>query len=419
MTRQAEIIAIGNEILGGHTIDTNSSWLASQLKDCGVLVRRKQVVRDSREDVLLALSQIHDSTEFIFISGGLGPTRDDITKEIIAEYFSDSLEFNEDIYQDLKSRYGHRGQDFLDKNRNQAIFPKNATRIFNDLGSASGISYTRDGKQYFVMPGVPAELKGMCQVRIFPMICDSSHDGYSEVTLRTTGIPESELAARIETVFQDYDSVNIGYYPSYSGVDLRLGEEGDGPHLDELVNALTAVLGDFIYAEGTTDMVEVVSRMMTSDNLSLALAESCTGGYVAHRITSCAGASAYLREGLVVYSNDAKIKRLGVNPETLDKYGAVSRETVLEMLRGLHRSSGAQICAAVSGIAGPEGGSPEKPVGTVWLGVSDGQKELCVQKHFSQDRTRNIHLSAQALLDLVRLLLADSRQLDEHNSYWK
>ena len=419
MIKIAEIIAIGDEILGGRTVDTNSSWLAAELKKCGILIAKKQVVSDSLDEIFLALDQIKNTTKFVFISGGLGPTRDDLTKDVITKYFGGTLEFDQEIYDNLAERYKIRGKDFLEINKEQCYFPDNAEKILNSIGTATGMVFTKNECTYFVLPGVPQEFKGMYEHIVLPDICSKIENQYEEINLRTTGIPESELAVYVEKVMQNYTDILLGYYPSYHGVDLRLSAVSKSDKIRKLVRDLKSELGDIIYEEGYGDLVETLAELIKNSKYSFAVAESCSGGLVSHRITSFSGASDYFKEGIVVYSNEAKMKYLDVQNITLDKFGAVSRETVTEMLKGLKKRSGADICAAISGIAGPGGGSVEKPVGTVWMGVAFQDKEIVIEKHFTNNRKRNIHLSTQALINLIRLFVLDSPQLGKINQYWK
>jgi len=416
---KAEIIAIGNEILAGHTVDTNSSWISTALRRCGITVRKKQVISDKREEIQSALKQVRPDSDLIFISGGLGPTRDDITKQVISEFFQCELVFDAAIFEELRQRYRIRGQAFLEKNRGQAYFPFGAEKIVNHLGTATGMLFRRGEQRYFVMPGVPSEMKTMMDREILPQLCVTRELSLREGVLRTTGIPESELAALVEPMMKEFEDIELGYYPGYHGVDLRFSAEGSEEVLDGVLEAVKAALGDIVYSDDSRDLVTVLSDLLRERGQTLALAESCSGGLAAHKLTMVPGASQVLREGLVTYSNESKMKRLGLAAELLESFGAVSRETVAAMLQGLRDSSDADLFAAVSGIAGPDGGSEEKPVGTVWMGVADREKELIVLKHFSSDRTRNIQFSAQNLLNLIRLFILDSPQTAVLKEYWK
>lgn len=419
MKRTAEIIAIGNEILSGNTVDTNSAWLAARLKSCAILISRKQVIADEKSDIIAALDLIRPETEFVFLSGGLGPTRDDRTKAVITHYFGGELVFREEIFTELSERYRIRGKAFLERNREQCVFPSNAEVIPNQIGTAPGMHFSAGDRQYFIMPGVPSEMKSMVDKHILPMICRSAEAEFMELNLRTTGIPESELTLLTEDIMADFQELDIGYYPGYHGVDIRLSAMGVNDRINELAGLLRKKLGDIIYSEGQADLIQVIAGLLRKRNLKLALAESCTGGLMAHRITKYPGASDFFLESTVVYSDKAKMDRLKVKDETLKKHGAVSRETVAEMLSGLQESSGADLCAAISGIAGPSGATPEKPLGTVWMGVLLNGNMTILEKHFSNDRIRNIHLSAQVLFNMIRLVLIDSPQMELLEKYWK
>lgn len=407
MRLSAEIIVIGDEVLGGYTIDTNSSWISQELNRCGIETRRKMTVSDTEESIVWALNAIHPDTKLVFITGGLGPTRDDRTKAIITRYFGGSLYLDETLLAALKERFARMNRPFIASNETQAWLPDNARIIPNRYGTAQGMIFQKGECRFIVMPGVPMEMKGIMSDTVLPEICQQQEEQYVEITLRTTGIFESALAERIEPIFEKFPAVKLGYYPGYRGVDLRLGQMVSDKDADiyKAKAELLADLKEFYYAENTTDITEVVAGLLNGRQWTMAVAESCTGGTLAQRITANPGASEYFREGIVTYSNEAKIKYLGVKPETLDQFGAVSAQVVTEMAEGMRRVSGADIVAAVSGIAGPDGGSDEKPVGLVYVAVATAERTIWREYRFFRRREQNIQFSAQAALNLVRMEL--------------
>lgn len=404
MRPSAEIIVIGDEVLGGYTVDTNSSWISQQLNPCGIETRRKMVVSDTEEEIVWALNAVHPSTQLIFITGGLGPTRDDRSKAIITRYFGGDLYLDENLLTALKERFTRMNRPFTENNRSQAWLPDNAEIIPNHHGTAQGMIFTKAAQKYFVMPGVPMEMKGMMTETILPQYCRVSEEKYVEITMRTTGIFESALAEKIEAIFEKYPNVKLGYYPGYRGVDLRIGQlvTDSNAEIYQVQTELIRGLKGFYYGEGTTDITEIIAALLKEKKWTIAIAESCTGGTIAQRITANPGASHYFKEGIVTYSNDAKMKYLGVKAETLEDFGAVSEQVATEMAEGMRIHSGADISVAVTGIAGPDGGSDDKPVGMVYAAVSTEKRSLCRLYQFFRRREQNIQFSTQAALNLVR-----------------
>ncbi|HDR05379.1 MAG TPA: CinA family nicotinamide mononucleotide deamidase-related protein [Candidatus Marinimicrobia bacterium] len=406
MRRLAEIIIIGDEILGGYTIDTNSAWISRQLSKCGIETVRKQVVSDLFPEIHLALSRVGNDTELVFITGGLGPTRDDRTKNAIAEFFGGKLILNESYLEELRQRFARMNRPFNENNISQAYVPDNAEAIPNRNGTALGLHFQVDRKEWFVMPGVPMEMKGMMEESILPMICREDANAWTEISLRTTGIFESALAEIVEPKFENYSDLKLAYYPGPQGVDLRIG----GPR-GERLEAAAAMLREFLqewyYADGTKDLSALLGEMLVKRGMKMAVAESCTGGLIAHRITANPGSSEWFLEGVVCYSNEAKIHYLGVKQETLEEYGAVSEATVVEMAEGLLQRSKADLTVAVSGIAGPGGGSLEKPVGATFIAAAMKDKTVAQQFCFFRGREKNKEFAAQAALNLARKIVQE------------
>jgi nicotinamide-nucleotide amidase len=407
MRRQAEIIVIGDEVLGGYTIDTNSAWISQQLSKCGIETRRKQVVSDIPDEIHLAMSRVATKTDLIFITGGLGPTRDDLTKSAITDYFGGKLILDEAYLDELRQRFAAMNRPFNENNISQAYIPDNAGVIPNQHGTALGMHFQKDGKDWFVMPGVPMEMKGMMTETILPEFCRENDNDWTEITLRTTGIFESALAEIVEPQFEDYLDLKLAFYPGPRGVDLRIGGPR-GERLEQAAARLRSFLKAWYYADGTKDLSALLGEMLLSRGMKLAVAESCTGGLIAHRITANPGSSQWFLEGIISYSNEAKMRYLGVQAETLEKYGAVSEATVNEMAEGLLKSSGADITVAVSGIAGPDGGTPDKPVGTTFIAAAMKHQSIAAHFRFFRGRDKNKEFAAQAALNLARQLLQES-----------
>ncbi|MBN2781031.1 MAG: CinA family nicotinamide mononucleotide deamidase-related protein [Candidatus Marinimicrobia bacterium] len=406
----AEIINIGDELLDGHTVNSNAAWMSAALRGIGIPVLRHTVVADEGAAIVRALDGVMAETTHVFVTGGLGPTEDDRTKAVITDYFGGHLVFHQDIYDMIEARFRARGRILSPLNRGQAMLPDNAELIPNGRGTASGMIFRKGGRTFYLMPGVPYEMQDIMERSLLPKLAGQSGLRLIERSVHTFGIPESEIAEMIENHFPELRrDVSLGFYPSVKGITLRLKGK-DGGELDKYVSGICEILGDTVVSLNPESMAEVVLTLCRERGLSLALAESCTGGLISSMITDIPGSSRVFREGYVAYSNEAKVNVLGVDPEILRGYGAVSEETVRAMALGARERSGADIAAAVSGIAGPDGGSPEKPVGTVWIAVSYGDRTLTHKISYDRGRRKNKEYAAHAALNLIRLaLLADVR----------
>jgi len=372
----AEIITIGDELLNGSRIDTNSVFLADRLDSIGLEVGFITTTGDGMNNMVEAIHQALRRADIILTTGGLGPTDDDITKKAICKVFKRNLIFHENILEDLQNRFAARGIKMPSINQNQALLPQGAKFLANATGSALGIVIDEQGKFFCAMPGVPSEMEAMTDRELLPIL--KSLVGPAVIIrhrMRTAGIIESALAELIRPALTFADGVSLAYLPSVRGVDLCV--RGAGAVADEvragvaqLADGIRSAAGKYIYTEDDRELEEIVGNLLVEKNLTIAVAESCTGGMLGGRITSVPGASRYFKGGIVAYANDVKINRLGVPAETIERHGAVSGETAMAMAAGAAWALGADIGLSTTGVAGPTGGTEEKPVGTVFVGLS-------------------------------------------------
>ncbi len=403
----AEIINIGDELLAGHTVNTNATWMSKELKNIGIKVIRHIVIADDKESIIEALDQVAKGTNYIFITGGLGPTEDDRTKSVITSYFGGNLEFSEEAYKWVEEFFAKRGRVLSERNKGQALIPNNAERIINKMGTASGMIFRKNEKTFFVMPGVPYEMHNMMKESILPELAKYSKVITSELQINTFGLPESEIADRIMDVMPDIErDLSIGYYPSVKGITIRLGAS-DKFKVKKAQEKIQDLLGNSVYSLEGESIAEIVVNLCKEKNLIISVAESCTGGSIADMITNVSGSSAVFKESYIVYSNEAKTKLLGVDPQILKEQGAVSIETVEAMVKGLKNKTGADIAIGVSGIAGPDGASPGKPLGLVYLAVAYKERIHIQKINFDRGRIKNKEYAARAALNRVRLALID------------
>jgi len=404
----ASIITIGDELLIGQTIDTNSAWLAQQLNQIGVWVNRT-VVGDIREDICEALDEESRRSDIILITGGLGPTADDITKPLLCDYFGGKLVTDEAARQNVINLFTKLNRPLLERNLKQAEVPDNCIVLQNKRGTAPGMWFERDGKVFVSMPGVPHEMKGIMLEYVLPELPRKFRLPFIiHRTLFTAGQGESFIAEKIKD-FEDAlpPNIKLAYLPSYGMVRLRLTGFGNNKEILEKelhtqFEKLKTLVKDIMVADEDKGLEEIIGVILKSKGKTMATAESCTGGYIAHLITSIPGSSAYFNGSVVSYSNQVKKNMLDVSDETLKTAGAVSEETVTQMVQGVIGRLNADYALATSGIMGPDGGTPEKPVGTVWIAVSDGKKTKTQKFHFRFDRERNIQLTAQNALNMLR-----------------
>lgn len=405
----AEILTIGDEILYGQITDTNSQWISSELDQLGIKVIRMTTVGDTEEAILGAFEEAENRADIVLITGGLGPTNDDLTMPMLAKYFDSEIIMNEAVLAHVKHFFESRGRTFTELNKRQARVPKMAEVLHNEMGTAPGTWYHRNGKVFVSMPGVPHEMKNLMKTLVLPKLAKFFKTPviYHKL-IKTVGIGESFLADKIKDWEDNLpEHISLAYLPSVGQVRLRLTAVGE--HREELktdvqklIDELIPLAGSYIYGYDETSLEEAVGQLLKIKGKTIALAESCSGGYVQHKLTTIAGSSAYFQGGIVPYHNHHKMKLLGVKQETLEAYGAVSEACVKEMAEGVRSLFKADIGASSSGIAGPGGGSAEKPVGTVWIAFADGEETITKKLQLTQNRLLNIELTQIAVLNLVR-----------------
>ncbi len=407
MMKYAEIISIGDEILAGSTLDTNAHWLTGELTALHIPVIRRHTISDGGEEIIHCLNTLSPKTKIVIFTGGLGPTRDDITKKTVTEYLGGRLIFSESLYEEIREKLKHRRGIIPESNREQALVPDNAQLLPNPIGTAAGLLFHHQKRLIYLIPGVPEEMKRIFRESIQPGLLKCQGEKIHVLVIRTTGLMESEIVDIVDQGLSKFENVKAGYYPSAYGVNLKLTVKADDAEstLPRLREFLYSRLGETIYAEGEKDLSEVVVEKLKTKGWTLALAESCTGGLISHRLTDIPGVSEIFHEGVITYSNEAKIRYLGVSSETLKQTGAVSEEAVIEMAEGLRKRSGCDVTVGVSGVAGPGGGSKDKPVGTVWICVVTPQYQQTTQILYNKNRSLNKLYASQRALDLLRRML--------------
>lgn len=412
----AEIITIGDEILIGQIVDTNSAWMAQKLNLAGIKVKQITSVSDERNHILEALKQASLRADLILITGGLGPTKDDITKKTLCEYFKVGLRIDQDALENVKQIFSRYKSPMLETNFKQAEVLENCTTLLNKNGTAPGMWIEHEGKIFVSMPGVPFEMKYMMEEIVIPKIKETFRlPSILHHTIVTAGLGESLLADRISEIEDSLPShISLAYLPKLGMVRLRLS--GTGTDISQLTNEVTGyakkivtLLDEYVISETDTAIEKVILDFMQARGLTLSTAESCTGGYISHLITQQPGSSKVFLGGGVSYSNDLKISMLGVSGETLKVFGAVSEETVREMALGAITNFHSDYSISVSGIAGPDGGTPDKPVGTVWIGVAGKGKSIVKKFQFGNKRVQNIERSAISALALLYKLLKEEQ----------
>lgn len=404
----AEIITIGDEILVGQTVDTNSAWISQQLKLIGVAVRQITSVADTREAITEALNKAMKTGDLILLTGGLGPTKDDITKKVLVEYFDDELVLYPEICDEIEAYFISAGRPFLEVNRQQAMLPKRARIVRNDLGTASGMWFQKEGKDIISMPGVPYEMKGIME-KVLPEFRSEGDQGdFYHRTILFQGIPESILANEIAELENEIRAkgINMSYLPSTGQIKLRLTasidkKEDIAKYLEEIVSRYP---GECFGAE--EDRLEtVLGKLLQKINKTMGTVESCSGGAIAQRIVSVPGSSSYYKGSIVSYAYELKESLVGVSNDDLWTHGAVSQPVVEQMAKGGLDALNVDYCIATSGIAGPDGGTEDKPVGTVWMAIASKDKVYSKRFNFRQNRERNIESTVVYALNYLRRIL--------------
>ncbi len=410
---RAEIITIGTEILLGQTVDSNSAWMGQRLSEVGVEVQRITSISDQPSAIVAALDAVLPSTQWVLITGGLGPTKDDLTKHVLTDYFEDRLEYLPEIFEHIEALFAKMGRVPNALNRPQADFPVKAELLHNAMGTAQGMLWTEHGRRYVSMPGVPYEMKHILETGVLPRMRAEQAEIHVHRYFVVQGIPESDLALRIA----DWESalpegISLAYLPSPGVVKLRLsahvaseGEQAMRAQMDQEAAALKVLLGADCYAEDLLPLEVVVGELLKAAGQTVATAESCTGGSIAARLTSIPGSSAYLIGGVVAYSNTVKEQQLGVRKADLLVHGAVSEPVVRQMAEGVRKRLKTDWALATSGVAGPDGGSEAKPVGTVWIALAGPNGTWSKKFSMGLNRSRTVEKSVLAALDALRRAL--------------
>ena len=411
---QATIITIGDELLIGQVIDTNSAWMAQELNKAGIKVARRVAVGDVWDEIWGALDEESKHANIILITGGLGPTADDITKPLLCKYFGGKLIVDEGAKQNVIDIFTKLNRPMIERNLLQAEVPDVCTVIQNKRGTAPGMLFNKSGKVFISMPGVPHEMKGMMEDFVIPQLSSQFKlPAIIHRTLLTAGVGESFLADLI----QDFETalpstIKLAYLPNYGMVRLRLSTSGFNKtaiedEIEKQFTHLQLLVKHYLVTNVDEPMEKVVGKLLLQKNKTMCTAESCTGGYIAHLLTSIPGSSVFYDGSVVSYSYGAKEDLLKVNHQTLLTKGAVSEEVVMEMAKGALQNIKSNYVIAVSGIMGPGGGMPEKPVGTAWIAVGNTEKIIAQKVFFRFDRARNIQLTATTALNLLRKFIIE------------
>lgn len=408
-TIYAEIITIGDELLYGQVTDTNSKWISQKLDELGIKVRKFTSIGDNEVDIEEALSLARKKSNLILITGGLGPTKDDITKKTLAHFFNTNLEVHPKTLEDIKSYFIKRGREIPQNLENQALMPENAEVLYNTIGTAPAMWFDFENTIFVSMPGVPKEMELLMNETVLPKI--KEHFDTPTIfhkSIHTFGVGESKLS-HILDAWEDSlpEHIKLAYLPDWGEVKLRLTAFGEDINtLTEQVqieiDKIFPKIEKYIFGYDGVDFAETIGHLVKSKNKTIATAESCTGGYLAHLFTKVAGSSTYYKGGIVAYSNDIKNEQLDVNEDTLKNHGAVSEATIIEMAENVRKKYKTDIGIASSGVAGPGGGSSEKPVGTIWIAYADEKGTYTKKLQLTQDRWLNILFTSKILLNVVR-----------------
>ena len=407
---KAELITIGDEILIGQIVDTNSAWMGQQLNLHGIEVYQITSVHDNHEHIMKAFAEAEKNADLVLITGGLGPTKDDITKNCLCEYFNTELIFYPEVFEHVQSLLSSRNVVINQLNHDQALLPASCTVLPNSAGTASGMWFERNNTIFISMPGVPFEMEALMKEEVFPRLVKLGiTQSIVHKTVLTIGLPESMLAEKIEkweSALPDF--IKLAYLPSPQMVRLRLSGYGTNKsmlqkEIEKQVKELLSLIPENVFGFDNENLGLVIGRMLAGSGKTLAVAESCTGGNIAHFITSNAGSSAYFKGGVVAYSNEIKNKLLDVPLDLIEGFGAVSQQVAESMALGAKRILCADYAVATTGIAGPDGGSDEKPVGTVWIAVAGPSGVKSKEYIFRHNRERNIIRSTQTALNMLRI----------------
>ncbi|MBP6183996.1 MAG: CinA family nicotinamide mononucleotide deamidase-related protein [Saprospiraceae bacterium] len=410
----ALILTVGDEILIGQTLDTNSAWIGRELNQIGVRVIQRIVCGDELPAIMAALEEGFRVADIILMTGGLGPTKDDITKTAIAGFFNVEQAFHTETYERILRIFERLGRPATEAHRQQCFMPVNAQLLANRMGTAPGMLFREKGKILISMPGVPYEMQAIMTDEVLPLL--TAEPGLVPIfheTLLTAGLGESTIAQQLEAFEQALpDYIKLAYLPSLGQVRLRLSAFGGdrtlrSREIQEQADKIRAILGNAVFGRGEDTLESCVGRILRERGLTLATAESCTGGDIAHHITSVAGSSQYYLGTIVAYHNFLKTSQLGVPADLLQQHGAVSEPVVLKMLDGVLDRFDGDVGMSASGVAGPDGGTPAKPVGTIWIAVGNRTDPSAIKLQLGKDRVKNIEMTAVFALNHLRLWLID------------
>ena len=409
---KAVILTIGDELLIGQTIDTNSAWMGEKLSEIGIEIVEKIAVSDTKEGIISALDRAIEKGGIILITGGLGPTKDDITKKVMAEYFGMGMRFDDPTYERIKKLFARWGRSTTDAHKEQCYMPDGAIILENKMGTAPGMRFDQNEKILISMPGVPYEMKYIMENSVLPLLKNEySNQTIVHHTILTAGEGESRIARKIDPILNQFPKyIKIAYLPNLGSVKLRLTAIGNDEDLlkKEVLSyakEIEDLLGDLVYGFGKETLSSTIGKIALEKGLTIGTAESCTGGLVGSKIVQTAGSSAYFQGSVTTYSNELKNKLLGVNWDTLNTYGAVSEQTVKEMVVGAVNHLGVDVSVAISGIAGPTGGSEEKPVGTIWIACGNESKIDTLKISTGKNREKNIEYASNYALNVLRKFL--------------
>lgn len=407
---KAEIITIGDELLIGQVVDTNSAFIATKLNEAGIHVCQITSVSDNKEHIMEALDNAKQRAGIILMTGGLGPTNDDITKNTLCEYFKVGLRFDAEAYKDVEFIFKTRGREVTEINRRQAEIPVNSIALRNKNGTAPGMWFDVEEKVYISMPGVPYEMKALMEDEVIPRLKKKfTLPVIVHRNVLTIGIGESVLAEKIAAWEASLanDNIKLAYLPSVGMVRLRLSSSGESENIlkqktGEKIKELQTIIGEFIYGYDNDTLESITGNLLKERKQTISTAESCTGGYISHLITSIPGSSDYYVGSVITYSYEIKTLELNINADLLNAKGAVSQEVVEQMASEVRWKFKTDYSIAVSGIAGPTGGTPEKPVGTVWIAIAGPERVFSKRFLFTNNRLRNIQMTSNAALNLLR-----------------
>lgn len=402
------ILTIGDELLIGQIVNTNQAFIGERLNGIGIDVQEMITVGDDMPVILAAFARAWDAADAVIVTGGLGPTHDDITKKAVAAFFNTELESDPSLRKHLENLMARRNQPWTAAAEDQTLVPRGSFPFPNPVGTASGIRMSRDGKHMFVLPGVPYEMKEMIEQSVIPFLTPlAGGAAIAHRTLRTSGIPESFLAQQLGDLDDILRGSKLAFLPSAGAVRMRItvharSEEAAKAQVEQVESRIRAKVGKHIFGTGEEELEDVLGAILLERGLTIAVAESCTGGLVAHRLTNVSGSSGYFERGVVAYSNRSKTDLLGVPEALITAHGAVSKEVAAAMAEGIRRVARTNLGLSTTGIAGPTGGTPEKPVGLVYVGYADESGSIAMKFTFGEGRARVKERASQAALELVR-----------------